>query len=403
MRQELENSKVGAAFGREMELLICLARVSLSSRDRERIQTLLRAGISWELFSRLALLHRLFPLVTKHLGFLVEEGGKEEVLQRFRQMMRQHVIKSMVFANYVNRLVTLLQQQGITLVPFKGPVAAQQLFGDYALRMYGDLDLLVDRDHVARVWDQLKIIGYEPEFEINQRSLPAYTAIEDSITFTSKDKPTLELHWELSERSLRRPFDLGSIEEGLTAISFEGVQVPAMSAEDLLLYYCIHGCKHNWEQYELVVCVGRHIEMNQIQWEIVAAKATRLGCVRALRIGLGLAQKLYGTVIPRLAVDLIGEDRRADSLVEAVCEQLGDMEGAKRFRDPRFRLFRLRIKDSNLDAFAYVLRLIFAPSKSEWRALPLANSRLVFIYWIIRPFRVLIAGLNGIISWSWSR
>lgn len=94
---------------------------------------------------------------------------------------------------------------------------------------------------------------------------------------------------------------------------------------------------------------------------------------------------------------LFWSDKILDSIQEAVGNQGRAGVGAQ---DPRFSLFRLQVRDSRLDAARYLLRMVFSPSKSEWKAMRLPPS-FTFVYWVGRPFRIMCSGFAGTIAGKW--
>jgi hypothetical protein len=65
--------------------------------------------------------------------------------------------------------------------------------------------------------------------------------------------------------------------------------------------------------------------------------------------------------------------------------------------DPGFSFLRMRIRDSRIDVLRYGLRLLFIPSKAEWRAVRFPSS-LMWMYFVIRFFRVVGAGFSELLG-----
>ena len=133
--------------------------------------------------------------------------------------------------------------------------------------------------------------------------------------------------------------------------------------------------------------------------------AEEFKCRRMVYIGLLLAEKIYHVQLPEVVQSLVAEDKKAVCWCAKIFDAIQGAAGrpgcnAGMEQDFRFSLFRLQVRDSRRDAARYFLRMIFCPSKSEWKAFRLP-SWLVFGYWIARPFRVLWAGVAGTIAGKW--
>ena len=56
-----------------------------------------------------------------------------------------------LFARELLRLSNVFETMGIRVISYKGPTTAGLLYGDIALRAFGDMDFLVRREDLVRV------------------------------------------------------------------------------------------------------------------------------------------------------------------------------------------------------------------------------------------------------------
>ena len=49
----------------------------------------------------------------------------------------------------LHRLLEGFHEAGLDIIHYKGPVLAERLYGHYALRLYGDLDFLIQPEEVG--------------------------------------------------------------------------------------------------------------------------------------------------------------------------------------------------------------------------------------------------------------
>ncbi len=174
----------------------------------------------------------------------------------------------------------------------------------------------------------------------------------------------------------------------------QGRTFSVFSPEDQLVYLCLLGTKHCWAQLALITCLAELLlNETEIYWDLVSQLAEEYKCRRMVYIGLLPAQKIYRVHLPVDVNAVVAEDKKALSwcgnilgLIQETGGRtgLGDRGGL----DERFSLFRLQVGDSHVDAARCLLRMVFCPSKSEWKAFRLPSG-LVFGYWLARPFRVL--------------
>src|SRR5437660_933015 len=98
--------------------------------------------------------HGLQPLL--HRALLAAEARlpapRLPALQwaELQQYVRQDAMRNLRLSGEVARLARLLQRDGITAVPYKGPAMAAALWGSPGVRQCADIDLLVLPEEVER-------------------------------------------------------------------------------------------------------------------------------------------------------------------------------------------------------------------------------------------------------------
>ena len=61
-----------------------------------------------------------------------------------------------------------LRVRGLEVLPYKGPVLAEMLYGNVALRQFSDLHLLVRSGDLPTIKEALAELGYEPGLRLAQ-------------------------------------------------------------------------------------------------------------------------------------------------------------------------------------------------------------------------------------------
>ena len=86
-------------------------------------------------------------------------------LERWRTAVATYTLNGLSMHRELQRLMSYFAAVDIPVVPFKGPTLSEKLYGDPALRMFCDLDLLVPPDQVRAMVDLLIEEGYLPIFK----------------------------------------------------------------------------------------------------------------------------------------------------------------------------------------------------------------------------------------------
>lgn len=376
--------------GAEAELLLCCARVHLEPRHTDRIGELLEANVAWDDVLRLARQHRLLPLLSSHLATGAFENIPADVLGTLRRSATTNAKHSLLLTGELREVVQLFAAAGISVVPYKGPVLAQQLYGTVALRDMGDLDLLVPKHHVQRAQELLIARGYRLPQALSAAQQRAVLRADCNIAFVKPGSSwiTLELHWGFAGGRSALPMEFSELTSRLTSVSLAGVEFPAFAREDLLLILSFHGAKHMWERLEWICGVAELIRQGDLDWELALTRASHIGSRRVILLGAALAKRLLDAPLPSVVQAELQKDRTIDSLLNETYARLfdGDEALAHSLGWP-FHRYQLRAKERLRERLRYVYYSAVAPAKEDWTAVPL--PQLLFpLYFVVRPIRL---------------
>jgi hypothetical protein len=195
---------------------------------------------------------------------------------------------------------------------------------------------------------------------------------------------------------LSKPLMLEHMEKRLDTVVLNKQPILTLSSEDLLLYLCIHGAKHEWEQLELVCCIAELLKTKEnLDWGYIEQFAHEWKCNNILWLGLYLSRTLLDAPVPEAVHAKIITEKNIMILAQKVLNDMfkDHLQLATTFNANRFSNFHLKIKDSSFDKIRYAFRLIFRPTKKEWVYYPIPAS-LSFLHFFLRPFRLGISKLR---------
>jgi hypothetical protein len=128
---------------REDELCLLLARGKLNPDERTRVLQFLATPLRWPLLLERAYSHQVYPLVYRNLRELGFPGVPEAVQTELKSAYLANAFRNQLFGEELTRLLKLLGEAGIPVIPLKGVTLAQSLYGDPAARVCSDIDILV--------------------------------------------------------------------------------------------------------------------------------------------------------------------------------------------------------------------------------------------------------------------
>ena len=273
-------------------------------------------------------------------------------------------------------------------MPLKGPVLAQLLYGDQALRPFADLDILVHRDDAFKAYNLLLSCGYTSMVNLAEEQFDAYTQNEYGVEMMAgQGHLMIDLHWDLAGRYLDAPFGLELFEDELVRTPLNGQEVLQPPVEHLLLYQCLHGAKGCWSNLESVCSVAEIVRScSYMDWEELQRLAREMRCERIVALGLFLGEHLLDAPVLDFALK---KDLSIQSMARKICDRFfsdGGGTGQEKILSD-FSIFHMKVRDSLADSIRYGAALMFRPSRQEWRHFPLPKS-LYFLYSPIRVMRL---------------
>lgn len=285
----------------EDELLLCGVRAHVDAHTEGRMRDLLQREVDWNHLIGAATAHGVKPLLCQNLAARYPDSLPTAVLAQFRRYLQVHAFNNRFLARELVRLLNLLQKNGISAIPWKGPVLAATAFSNVALRQFGDLDILVREDDATRGKDLLLSAGYRLQYEGSAENAVAFHSARKVYELIRDDgRVVVELHWAITSETFPFRLDPASLWERTETVSLEGAPVLNLSPEDLLLVLCVHGAKHHWGRLMWISDIGEVLRTysDRIAWSRLLERADSLGGARMLFLGLVSAHDLLGAKLP---------------------------------------------------------------------------------------------------------
>lgn len=357
-----------------------------------RVQTLVRQGLDWGMVQELAWRHRLRPLLLRALLGMDIKGVPPPVMAQLHREWQGMLLLSLLRTRELVRMTEVFREHEIDVLAFKGPVLGQKAYGDIGLRPFGDLDLLLHRADLLRAKRILVEQGYRPHPVMDEAEERAYLDEQYAYGFFRDDLGIeVELHWALAHRNFAFRADPEEAWQRSTETEIGGAAVRTLRLDDLIVFLCAHGAKHEWKQLVWVTDIAELLHRYpDINWEQVIARAREAKAQQMLRLGLLLAYRLFQAPLSPSLMAFCQHDpaiyRLSDQVVARVFHK---EERESRFAE-RVRFSALAHDDwygkgRNL---LQNLRLAVSPSSKD-RDFVSLPERWDLLYYFVRPFRVI--------------
>lgn len=381
----------------EIELLLCCCRTGMTDAGSERIRSLLREDLDWTYLTWVARWHRVMPLLYRSLSRVCPEAVPEAILDRLQHDFSSNTLHNVLLTKELLGLLHLFKTQRIAAVPFKGPVLAVSVYGDLALRQFGDLDILVHAQDVLRAKALLIDRGYQAvlsaesqwrDVELTGAQEAAHLRFAHAYVFVRTDgKAEVDLHWTFTRRYFSFPLDLRDLQKRLEPVSLTDTVVSHFSPEDVMLILCVHGSKSLWQRLQWICDVAELVGArgHEMDWQQMIARAERLGSARMLWLGLQLASGLLDTTLPEAVWHRIQADPVAKALALQMQKRLFTDTGEPDDSAVEKFMLYFRMRERWRDKMRY---LTLTPNAKDLMFLTLP-APLAFLYYGLRPIRLM--------------
>jgi hypothetical protein len=245
---------------------------------------------NWSRVVELSLHHRVYPRVWQNAAPFFPEASA--------QIMKDHARRNARSAlrNLARTIETveLLRSVDIEPIVLKGPLLALQLHGNVALRVSGDVDLLIDPAQLQRAAETLSRAGFQHHTATDERSLARHRQSQHDIAFAHpQDDSLVELHGDIAQPHYGFHFDLAAWHRAARQLTVGHAQLRLLSPPHAYLLCALHAAKHRWHRLDLIGDVAAYVESGH------SASSTELNAGQAwmlklIRTGEGLATAFYG-------------------------------------------------------------------------------------------------------------
>jgi hypothetical protein len=390
-------SSTGAQREDEFGLLCALASAKMTTGQIERIASWNFSGLDWNEIIRLAEHHGVLPLAARNL---IEHGRglPPEIEHTLRSTYELNLQRGLWFAAELARVIRHLDRwaaehgqadrQQFAVLPFKGPMLAQSLYGDPGLRSFSDLDLLISSTDFGRAKQALAEIGYSPAKTLDPAAERFWlqNGYEQSFNGAAGDN-LLELQWAL----LPYFYAVDLKVENLLARSGHavvgGCHMRCLSAEDSVIVLSLHTAKHLWGRLIWLVDIAETLRSGSIDYALVFSNARSLGIARILGVTFWLVKNVLHAGLPDAAEEMIASDAAASVLGQEFAARLRraatyDFESTEYFR------LILKLRERSGDRWRYFWRLFWTPGEGDLAALRLPEV-LFPLYRVVRVGRLM--------------
>lgn len=363
-------------------IICCPPRCTLS-----RVHELVSTIKEWGTLIRIAQEHGLTPMLFSRVVEM-RAAVPLDAWKSLKSAYDRNLYQSLSNAAELIGLLEAFDREGISAMPFKGVALGASVYGSLTLRPAGDLDVLVDYADLVQATAIVLERGFELRTPVLVDGWPAVRDYFEYVFLRPTDGLIIELRWRFDfvQAKFRRNLGMDWVWPNRRTVALAGAVVPDMDPCRGLLTLCLHGCKHLWSRAIWICDIAHLIHANPaLDWGQIERESRRCGLWRPLALGLLLAHRVAGAQLPADVLRRLGSDASTRQLASHFDANLFDAPGT-----PPAGLvpYNVRLLGSR-ERLRFFLSLNSLRPNERDRAVLNLPRPLHFLYWAIRPFRIL--------------
>ncbi|MET1179934.1 nucleotidyltransferase family protein [Peribacillus simplex] len=349
--------------------------------------------IDWDLFLILVNHHRVYPLIYLKIKNIDNKIIPSRVLRILHKKYKENTFKMLLLSSEMEKISKVFTEKKIRLLFLKGPVIAEDIYGDISLRTSKDLDILIPTNDLSKADKLMLFQGYKREQSIV--SFDNWRWMTHHVTYYHPQKEVqIEIHWRLHPAPGKEPsFEDLWKRKRVSALTTYGVHF--LGKEDLLTYLVSHGARHGWFRLRWLVDIDKIIRKRINDKEYISILLKESVHNDYIGQAIVLANKLLNTPIPEeiKSISKVKRINKKAQLSYFYLVKMGNLE-INQYNDS-YSLIKLNLQKSFVNRYLFAMKSnfqrvffllkLFYPSNEDSEILKLPKS-FYFLYFPLRPF-----------------
>ena len=354
------------------------------------IRSLTAGPLNWDSLLADASYHSVTPLLAKQLTTIAGDALSSAQLELLKGLARITAVRNLALTAELIAILDVFRSEGVQAIPYKGPVLAAQAYGDFTLREFEDLDLILRQKDMPKANRFVTSLGYRAKYPWTLSVDAAASLVPGEYCYRNERRRMIvDLHTERTLRHFPLTPDIDALAERLIRVSLGGHLIETFGPEYGLSLLCIHGSKDFWERISWIADVAEFVQAHpRLDWDQVIRRAESLRAVRMLHLGLALAIGFFDLPLP----DEISRRVKADEIACVLAREIELRifhDGANSLGAAGRFWFRRRMLDGIFEGWRYSARLTVSPAEEDWEMVRLPRP-LAPLYVALRPLRLLL-------------
>ncbi len=247
--------------------------------------------LEWDVLLRAAIKHGVAPLFYQRVKNL--DSIPKDILASFSKAYYTNVLRNTRYYEELSEILRQFQDNDIEVIVLKGAYLAKTVYESDALRVIGDIDLMVK--DLSKAQNLLLQLGYKQKQ--HNLSIEEQCAIHHClIDFTKQGAFKIDVHWNLGLTFKINPEMLWQAAQPCT---IGNIKALSLSPEDLLFHICFHAAyANNFVGMRFLYDIEKTIAYYDIDWNLLFERACQWKAEKVIYLALYIAKDCIAAKVP---------------------------------------------------------------------------------------------------------
>ena len=158
-------SEIQNRYDNSIALIILCCRIHFKTAEINDLNDLISNNhLDWVTCIKTSRKHQISPLFFKTV---LKGNLPEEIQKKINNELNKYTLQSFEQAKETERLIFLLKENNISVIPYKGTAFSKQFFGNISMRQSSDIDFVINSVDIPRAIEILEkdgFIAYQKEY-----------------------------------------------------------------------------------------------------------------------------------------------------------------------------------------------------------------------------------------------
>ena len=294
----------------EDRLLLYSCRTEIGDKDRNALIEIQKNNIDWDCFLEKARGEGISPLVFRRLPEIVGESIAVPlgVIEELKKDYYATAARNSLIFEELGRVLKAFKKAGLQVIVLKGAALAETVYGNLALRPMSDVDLLVKKEDLYHIDEQLKILGYFPsDRAVNDIDFSSTYLTTLDYRSSFKNFPSFHIHWHFVNSTIphehyTKNIKMEDIWQDAEKTRIAQVETWVMAPHHLLIHLSEHALRvtHSLGKLSFFCDINEAINFYQqrLDWDRLIKDSFKFGLDRMVYLTLYFTSEFLAATIP---------------------------------------------------------------------------------------------------------